>query len=88
MTTTDATKNNISSPENITLNAHGCEIIISGDKITVRDGVEEITGTYDNGEWQIKTFILGQIHGILEEYTPATLIDTARKYANKTPGDK
>jgi len=69
--------------ESIDYTAHGCEISIHGNQITVRDGFEEIYGTMDSEEWQIKSFIMGQIHCILMEYTPEELIKTVRKIANK-----
>ncbi len=69
--------------DNFDYTAHGCEISVRGNQITVRDGFEEITGTMDNEEWQIKTFIMGQIHCILLEYTPAELANTVRKISNK-----
>lgn len=76
-----ATENN-SQSESIDYTAHGCEISIRGNQITVKDGYEEITGTMDSEEWKIKSFIMGQIHCILMEYTPAELINTVRKIKN------
>lgn len=57
----------------IEYHAHGCDITIKGRQITVKEGVEEITADIESDEWNIRTFILGQIHGILSEYTPSEL---------------
>jgi len=63
-----------SAPQDIKYNAHGCDITISGDRITVREGIDEISAYVGDEEWSINTYILGQINGILEEYTPDQLI--------------
>lgn len=77
---------NTSESDNIDYTAHGCEISVRGNQITVRDGFEEITGTTDNEEWEIKTCIMGQIHCILLEYTPAQLVETVKK-SHKNAGN-
>ncbi len=77
------TKETKPESENIDYTAHGCEINIHGNQITVRDGFEEISGTMDSDEWEIKSFIMGQIHCILMEYTPAELAGCVKEALSK-----
>lgn len=68
-----------SEPQSVEIVAHGCKISVCGNRITVKDGLEEITAKTDDQDWEIKTYILGQIHCILLEYTPAQLAATIKK---------
>ncbi len=67
------------SSETVKYKAHGCDITIEDGQITVREDGEEITAQISDAEWNIRTYIVGQIHSILEEYTPAALYETIKK---------
>ncbi len=75
------------SSETVKYTAHNCDITIEDGKITVREDGEEITARIDDKEWNIKTYILGQIHTILEEYTPFTLYEAVIKSAKSKEDD-
>ncbi len=69
------------SSDTVKYKAHGCDITIEEGQITVREDDEEITAQINDAEWNIRTYILGQIHAILEEYTPAALYEAVMKSA-------
>lgn len=69
------------SSETVKYTAHGCDITIEDGQITVREDGEEITADINDSQWNIRTYILGQIHSILEEYTPSALYEAVMKTA-------